>query len=559
MLIGYALLAALPIILIVILMVGFSWPARKSMPCAWFVSVTIALVVWRMEPIRVLAASIEGSLGALNIIMIIFGALFLLNMMKQSGAMEIIKQSFSDISSDQRVQAIIIGWVFASFIEGAAGFGTPAALAAPLLVGMGFPPIPAAMITLLFNSTSVAFGAVGTTLVVGIGNSISGLLPETVISMNEFIHQVGIWGSLFHFCIGSMLPLIGICMMTRFFGTNRSFREGLEVAPFALFSGFCFTSAMLLISTLFGPELPSVIGGFVALVIVISTARMGFLMPKRTWRFSFEEENLQDSVRELPNRDSPNRSDHGSFRIQLKSWTPYLIIGAFLVITRIPNSPIQLILRSWSISWNPILDQTGISYRLDPLYSPGIIPFFGVAMGLGALYRMKRKKIGIALSTTLGQTFSAMVPLVFAVAMVRVLVQSGENPSGLSSMLLTLSSAVSNFAGSLWPIFAPFVGVLGSFSAGSHTVSNLLFGGFQYEVADQLGLSRTIIVSLQTVGGAIGNMICVHNIVAVCAVLGTLGKEGTIIRMNLIPVIGYALLSGLLGLIFTYFWGYAFF
>ena len=158
----FVFIALLPILLIVVLMTYFNWPATKAMPLGWIVTVITAFFFWQMEFSTVMAASALGALKSIDVFLIIFGAILILNTMLQSGAMKVINNGFMGISKDRRIQVIIIGWMFGAFIEGASGFGTPAALAAPLLVGLGFPPLAAAMIALIYNSTPVSFGAVGT-------------------------------------------------------------------------------------------------------------------------------------------------------------------------------------------------------------------------------------------------------------------------------------------------------------------------------------------------------------------------------------------------------------
>ena len=181
-----ALIAFLPILFTITMIVVFSLPAKKVMPGAWLVAAIIAYFIWAVEIRHIIASTIFGFLSAFSILIIIFGAILILNTMKKSGAMDVISQGFCGISKDRRVQAIIIGWMFGSLIEGTAGFGVPAALAAPLLVGLGFPALAAAMITLVFNSTAVSFGAVGTPIIGGIG----AVIGETVGL--AFLHTVGI-------------------------------------------------------------------------------------------------------------------------------------------------------------------------------------------------------------------------------------------------------------------------------------------------------------------------------------------------------------------------------
>lgn len=160
-----------------------------------------------------------------------------------------ISKGFHGLSKDRRVQAIIIGWMFGAFVGGAAGFGTPAALAAHLLVGLGFPPLAVASIALIFNSTPVLFGAVGTPALLGVRSAVVGLIPEA--QMTGYLMQVGIWTSSIHDVFGTLLPLFTICLMTK----------------------------------LFGPELPSLVGTLIKLLLVTVAAKNNFLTPKTTWDF----------------------------------------------------------------------------------------------------------------------------------------------------------------------------------------------------------------------------------------------------------------------------------
>lgn len=543
-----ALIASLPILLTIFLMAGLMWPAKKAMPVTWAVAALLAIFVWRVEKIRVLAASIEGAAEALNILIIVFGAILLLNTLEKSGAMNVISRGFYGISPDRRVQAIIVGWMFSSFVEGAAGFGTPAALAAPLLVGLGFPPSAAVMIALIFNSTAVSYGAVGTPILVGIRNAVEGIIPET-INMEHLLFQVGIWSAVFHLAVGTFLPLLAIIIMTRYFGEKGSFREGLEAAPFALLGGLAFTVPCFLIAFFLGPELPSLIGALVGMPVVLWAAKRRFLTPRNAWDFPRNNEVLTVQGETSPGHEKTEADNSVKPKLSLLlAWTPYLLIALILVVTRIPAFGIKELLQAWSVSWENILGQKEVGYTLRPLFLPGIIPFLLIAVLTIFLHKMKIDEAVSAWKITFRQLAPATIALVFAVAMVRVMVQSGINQAGLESMLLTLSAFAAQKVGNLWPLFSPLTGVLGAFISGSNTVSNLLFGGFQYGIAEKLGFASPIILALQGVGGATGNMIAVHNVVAACTVVGILGKEGKIIRYNLLPVIIYALATGLLGM-----------
>jgi lactate permease len=542
-----ALVAVLPIALTVFLMAVLLWPAKRVMPIAWLLAVVLAFFVWRVDGVRVLASTIFGFLSALNILLILFGAVLVLNTLRASGAMDAISRGFHGISPDRRVQAIVIGWMFGSFIEGAAGFGTPAALAAPLLVGLGFPALAAVIIALVLDSTSVSFGAVGTPVIGGIGATLE---PELVARFGEdgvlpFLQEVTLWTAIPHAILGAFVPLVALMMLTTFFGPEgrRGIRPALEAAPFALLAGVLFTVPYLLVAWWLGPEFPSLLGGLIGLPLLLLAARHGILVPKTTW--DFPERGLWPKTwsGRLAEVEAPEKK----MPLWL-AWTPYVLIAIALVVTRVPALGLRDWLAAQSIGWTGILG-TEIDWSLPYLYLPGIVPFALVALLVAFLHRMPARAVAGAWTGTVRQLSGATVALLFAVAMVQVMVHTDVNRAGLDGMMLALSSAAADAVGGAWPLASPFVGVLGTFVSGSNTVSNVLFAGFQLQVADALALPPARVLALQNVGGAIGNMICVHNVVAACATVGLVGVEGIIIRRNLIPALGYALGAGLLGLV----------
>ena len=263
-----AVLSLLPIAVVALFLVGLRWPASKAMPISYAVAVALALLVWRVPGAQVAAASINGLVTAAALLYIIFGAILLLNVLQQSGALQSIRRGFTDISPDRRVQVIIIAWLFGSFIEGSAGFGTPAAVAVPLLVGLGFPGMAAVVAGMIIQSTPVSFGAVGTPILVGVSTGLSG--DDTVSAFaaqlgyadwNQFLAMIGAKVALLHAITGTLIPLFVVAFLTRFFGKNRSFAEGLQVWKFALFAAFSMTVPYLAMAQLLGPEFPSMFGG----------------------------------------------------------------------------------------------------------------------------------------------------------------------------------------------------------------------------------------------------------------------------------------------------------
>jgi len=452
------------------------------------------------------------------------------------------------------VQAIIIAWLFGAFIEGAAGFGTPAAIVAPLLLGMGFPPLAAVMVALIANSTPVTFGAVGTPIIVGMEAALNtpeviGYLPQG-LELSQYVNLIGVSASFFHALIGTFVPLMMVCMLTAFFGEgkNRSFKKGLEIWPFALFSGLAFTVPYLLVSVFLGPEFPSLLGGLIGLVIVVYAASKGFLLPKEVWEFPPRNNWLNDWL----GMEEAGSDDEEKTRISFGlAWTPYVLVALILVATRLDFLPFKEWINSWVVTFSNILGTT-ITFSEAPLNLPGLIPFIPVALLSMILFRMDKNQVSKVFVTTFRQVKPAAIALLFAVALVQVMVQSGHNAYGIESMVMVMATAVANLSGMLWPLFSPIVGVLGAFVSGSNTVSDMLFGLFQFGTALKLSLPTLVILGLQAVGGAVGNMICVNNVVAACSTVGTVGKEGNLIRLNLIPVTIYTIAAGILGLLVVY-------
>ncbi len=547
-----ALIASLPIVAIFLLMVGFRWPATRAMPVAFLITVLLAFTIWDTPGNWILAASLNGLVIAFKILFIVFGALLMLFTLRESGAIVAINRGFSNISDDKRVQAIIIAWLFGGFIEGAAGFGTPAALAAPLLLSLGFPALAAVMVALIANVTPVSFGAVGTPTLIGIQTSLD--IPSTQhfiasggLTYPEYIRQIGIWTATQHALPGILIPLIMVVMMTRFFGEKRSIREGLAIWPYALFAGLCFVVPYLLVAIFLGPEFPTLMGGLIGLAILVPATRAGFLVPRSRWNFperSSWEKHWVGSIR----MDNPATSPRMSI---FRAWVPYILIGILLVLTRIRSLPFSGWVQSASFKYSDLFGTT-VSGSVDPLNNPGIMPFILVALFSAWLFRMKGKQVGSAWGEALRRIKNPLIALVFAVPMVRIMMQSGNNPDGILGMPIAMASAMTGIFRGAWPLVDALIGALGSFMAGSNTVSNMLFSLFQFSIAEQLGISTILIVSLQNIGGALGNMICVHNVIAACATVGLVGVEGLLIRRNLIPMMLVGLLVGIIGLILAY-------
>ncbi len=543
-----ALLALLPILTALVLMVGFRVPATRAMPLAWLVAALCAYFGWDLDPGYIAAMSVHGAITGVGVLVIIFGALVILATLQHSGGMETIQYGMQEISPDSRVQAIIIGCMFAAFIEGAAGFGTPAALAAPLLLSLGFPPLTAAIFCLVLNSFPVTFGAVGTPIIMGF-EYVKPLAQQAIdaqtvglnfASVQEFQLIIGRWAVILHAAMVFILPLFMLGFITRFFGRDHSWKDGFSAWKFSIFASTCYFVPSFLFAWFVGPEFPALIGGLAGLGLVVVGAKKGLFLPKDVWTFG----DASHWDPEWTGTISGGSTEFREHMSQFRAWLPYVLIGLILVATRIPQLGLKGILTGIVIKFPNILGFENVNNALQPLYLPGTIPFMLVALLTIFIHGMSMKKAAAAWKLALGNLKNPAIALISATAMVSIFRLSEQNPAGLPSMPMALAAFVSAAAGGAWPMFAGFVGGLGSFITGSNTISDLLFGEFQWGVAASAGLSRQIMVATQAVGGAFGNMVCINNVVAVCAVVGLVGKEGMILKKTVIPFVLYGVIVG---------------
>jgi lactate permease len=554
-----AALSLAPILLAGILLVGFRVSAKWTMPLVYVVTVLIAIFAWQVEWLRVAASSVEGMVFALELLLIVFCALLLLNTLEQSGAVAAIRHSFHRVSDDRRVQVVIVAWLFGSFIEGAAGFGTPAAIAAPLMIALGFPAAAAVMIGMMIQSTAVTFGAVGTPILVGVSKGIGtdeflAQLAASGLTLDDYLYLVTVRAALLHAITGTLMPTLMVVMLTRFFGSKRSWTEGLSILPFTLFGGVAFTLPYLITALLLGPEFPSLLGAMIGLPVVTFAARKGFLTPKDTWDFPSADAWPADWTSGMEVK-SEQQIEHKPMPTWL-AWTPYVLVALLLVATRVSQLGIADLLRSpWvTIEWKNIFGSQNITAQVRPLYSPAFVLLLVVLITF-FVHRMQWPKLRRAVGDSSRVILGAGFVLIFTVPMVRVYINSGVNAAldtsgaGLPSMPIAMAQWVALNVGSVWPAFAGVIGAMGAFIAGSNTVSNMMFSTFQHGVAERLGISSPLIVALQAVGAAAGNMVAIHNVVAASATVGLLGREGATLRKTIFPTIYYLSMIGILGML----------
>ncbi len=527
----YLILSALPFLLALVLMMSFHFSSGKALVISLLLTCILVLSVWQMDVLTVAGYFVYGVLKSLDLLLIIGGAILLLNTLKQTGIMVIINNGFKRISPDPRIQAIIIAYLFGAFIEGAAGYGTPAALAAPLLVGLGFPPVAACVVALISNSTPVPFAAVGTPTLTNMTN-LSDYVTASGSTVSDFTTAVTCKTCLYLGLAGVMVPILLVAALVLCFGAGKKLIRIVEMIPFCLLAAASFLIPYYLLGTYLGPEFASIIGSVVGLCITVVAAQKHFLTPKMVWHFRYNIRKEQE----------PMKPDNSLTALDMaKAWLPYLVIAVLLLLTRIPAFGLKALLNNLSIHWENILGISGLDYDFALVYNPGLIPFMLVSLGTMFFKRKHLPEHGVKLifQATGKQLVTIALALVSGVAMVQIMINSGVNHSGLDGMLTIISSFLVDSVGKYFPIISPLLGVLGAFVSGSCTVSGVLFGPLQYQTAEMLGLSTASIIALQMSGGAIGNMICINNVVAVASTTNAIGKEGDIIRINLLPCLIY--------------------
>lgn len=560
-------------------MVGFKIKSGASMAAAWAAGFVLAVYIWGLDFRYAAAFSVYGFLVSFDTILIIFGAIFLLNVLLEFGYIKAIGAGFSNITNDRRVQILIIGWLFTSFIEGAAGFGTPGALAAPLLVGLGVPPFAACLSALIGSSTPTAFGAVGTppitgfnTIVPAIVSAFPGVDPAAFGS--QFYSRL----ALTNIFTGTFIPIFLVMAVIASDGrikgglsggngasgggypsggrgitslalTASFVKAAVPIIPLCIFTGAAFTVPVFLIATFVGPETASMLGALVGLALLIAAIKTGFLIPKDIWRF--RNDPVVGSQPDEKNISLP------------KAWSPYIIIAVLLSAARLPFLPVKgwLNAPANTVTVNNIFGLDGVNWIFKPLNNPGLFPFAAVAVICLAAHKFRGEKSrGPTLITILKRTAkqikNASIALLFGVALVQLMrytnyavlaagsanVQAVGPEGGLDSMTSEVAKALVGAFGGMYPLISPFVGAFGAFVAGSNTVSNIMFMPLQFQAAVMIGLPAVMIAVSQSLGGAIGNMVCVHNVVAVTATTGADGSEGRLIAAAAPPCAAYCLM-----------------
>lgn len=504
-----------------IFLVGLNLPAKKGMTYSLIIVAIFALFPWRMDGLSVASSMIAGTIKSLSIIYILVGAMFLLNILHRGGLLQTMIHGFQSLTSDRRLQLIIVGFYFVALLEGAAGFGAPAAIVAPLLVLLGFSPLASVTLALIANAVPMTFGAVGTPLVDGIGTPLQLILQDPAV-VSAKVNEISITSAFVDLFLGSFMPVLLILLFTMLFSDkkDRSLHYHLEILPFAFISGFIYTFIAYLSARLIGPEFGTLIASLLGLLIVMLLIKYRIILPK-------EEEKREPVARhEL-----------------IKAWFPYVLVVLLLILSRTLNW-LSEFLQAGTIHLTKIFGKP-VGASFDMFYSPGFI-LLVVAIIIIFLYRMDKKVVHESVQETGKTVVKTAFALIPSLAMVYIFLNSNLNQSGLPAMPDYLANQLSNVFGHRWVYVAPLLGNLGTFISGSTTTSNLMFTGIQYRMATIHHVAPLTYLTTQVLGANTGCMISISKIVSACSVVGLTGKEGKVMRVTLVVAFVYSLLIGIL-------------
>ena len=556
------LLALTPLLIVAVLLVGLLWSATRVMPVAWLAAAVIAFAAWGMPLEYVAAASLTGVMAAIEILWIVFGALVLLYTLMRSGAVDRINSGFATISDDRRVQVILLGFFLATFMEGVAGFGTPAAVVAPLLLALGFPALAAVIAALIGHAIATVFGAVGTPVIVGYQTPLGAVEEQiadgTGMTVAQYSAEAGVYAALFNGILGILMPLVAVGMVVYFFGEERTIKPVMGVVPLAVVSGFAFAVPYVATAYIVGPELPSLFAAMIGGAVVVGLLKAGYLEPKDEWEFPPRDEWPDHWVGSIEPGGEEAKSDAVAADTTpsmglLRAWSPYIILAGLLIATRMIE-PLAAFLQAGpilAIGWDVF--GTGLEGAIRWAYVPGTWLLVSALIAV-PLFGMSRDEVTGAWKEAGSKIVSPAIVLFFVIAMVEIMLNTDAHEGALvdGSMIVVLADGTAALFGPAYPMIAPAVGMVGAFVAGSITVSNITFAAFQFEVGLALDMPTTILVASQSIGAAIGNIIAIHNVIAALATVGMVGATGRVIRLNLIPLLYYLIGGGILTTLAVY-------
>ena len=533
-------IALIPIIFFFLALAVFRLKGSVAGTITVVLALLVALFLYQMPVTLALSSAIYGFFyGLWPIAWIIIGAVFLYKVTVKTGQFDIIRSSILSLTEDQRLQMLLVGFAFGTFLEGAAGFGAPVAITAALLVGLGFKPLYAAGLCLIVNTAPVAFGAMGIPIIVA--GQVSGVETHAISQM-----------------VGRQLPFIVPIVLVWIMAIMDGWRGVRETFPAIVVGGGSFAIAQFLTSNYIGPELPDITAAIASLVSL--TLLFKVWQPKHIFRF----ENQVDGKNQMGDNTSvsaPLPTTHYSPAQIIKAWMPFVILTAMVSLWSIkpfkdlfvkgkdghPDGPLVDMVMSINVPYlhnavqkmppvvTKITDYAAI-YKFDWFSATGTAIILAAIISI-VMLKMRPKE---ALST-FGETVKELRTPIYSIGMVLAFAFIA-NYSGLSA---TLALALAH-TGKAFTFFSPFLGWLGVFLTGSDTSANALFAALQATTAQQIGVPEVLLVAANTSGGVTGKMISPQSIAIACAATGLVGKESDLFRFTVKHSIIFTIMMGVL-------------
>lgn len=495
-----ALVAAIPVLFIFWALIIRRMKGYIASLLTVLVAILFSIVVYGMPVKLAILSTFHGVLyGLFPICWIIIGAVFLYNVTVSSGQFEIIKSFMASVTADRRLQAILIAFSFGAFLEGAAGMGTPVAITAAMLVGLGFNPLYAAGICLIANTAPVAFGAIGIPIITA--SQVSGI-PEMAISQ----------------MVGRTLPFLSVIVPFYLIVLMCGFKKSLEVMPAILVSGISFAFFQWFISNYVSPMLPDIIAGLASIICLMVLLK--FWKPKSDWHFKDEPQQTIDT-----------RSRYTTGQV-IRAWSPFVIMTVMIIAWGL--QPVKDFLNSFGqIRFdipglqNSILKADG-NPLIIKLFDFNYLSASGTALLLSALFSLPL--IGLSPGKAIRLFLATLNQLKYPIITIASVLGFAfiTNNSGMS---ITIAFALAG-TGVLYPFFAPVLGWLGVFLTGSDTSSNALFCRLQHTSATAVGIDPVVTVASNASGGVTGKMISPQSIAIGAASVGLVGKESDLFRFT---------------------------
>ena len=489
-------IAMIPVLWLIVSLGVLKMPAHKTCSFTVILTLAIAIICWRMKFIDGITATVEGMAIALwPILLVIVAALFTYNLAVETKTMDVIKKMLSSITTDKRIQVLILAWGFGGFLEAVAGYGTAVAIPASILASLGFNPLFAAVICLLANTVPTAFGALGipvTTLATVTGLEVVHLSYVTSIQLAGFI---------------VLIPFLLVIL------TEKSIKALKGVVGITLVSGITFAAPQVFIAKYLGADLP-------ALVASICSMACTILMAK-----AMNKEKVE------------TKEDKIGLKEGILAWLPYILLCGLILIASPLVPSINSLLAKASSNIHIYTGDATSTTAFSWINTPGMMILIATFIA-GLIQKLKFTYMLDVLKRTIIQLKTSFITIMSIVAISKIMSHSG--------MTSSISFGLCAITGSFYPLIAPLLGAIGTFVTGSDTSANILFGALQTEAAKSLSIDPYWIAAANTAGATAGKMISPQSIAIATSATGLIGSEGKILSTTVKYCLGYVIILGLI-------------